>query len=262
MADIWNPQTYSQFLDIRTRPARDLLSVIPTSFQPDTVYDLGCGPGNSTILLKHRWPNAKIVGLDSSDAMLEEARTAYPDITFIHGDIVHFTPDKKVDCLFANASLQWVDDHQTLIPSLLQCINPDGIFGVQMPNNFHLPTHQVTLRILQNNASWQPLLKKLRYGLLTQPLYNISWYYDLLTSLGMRALQCWETTYYHEMPDYQAILNWVKGTGLRPVLSFMNIDDQTTFAEVYLKAIAEAYPLQANKKILLPFTRLFMVGHK
>ena len=119
MTNAWNAKIYSQFLDLRTRPARDLLSAIPDSFQPKTVYDLGCGPGNSTILLKDRWPHAEIVGLDSSLDMLEEAKTSYPDINFIEGDIAHFSPREKIDCLFANASLQWLDEHEVLIPKLL-----------------------------------------------------------------------------------------------------------------------------------------------
>src|SRR5215472_5948603 len=126
MKTAWNVKNYSQFLDLRTRPARDLLSAIPDSFQPHIVYDLGCGPGNSTILLKNRWPQANIIGLDSSSAMLQEAKTSYPDTHFIKGDIASFSPAEKIDCLFANASLQWLDQHEILIPKLLQLLSPGG----------------------------------------------------------------------------------------------------------------------------------------
>lgn len=259
MKDTWNAKTYAQFLDLRTRPARDLLSAIPDFFQPKTIYDLGCGPGNSTILLKNRWPQAKLVGLDSSLDMLEEAKSAYPDIDFIKGDIAQFSLTEKVDCLFANASLQWLDEHEILIPKLLKLINPGGILGIQMPNNFHAPSHQVSIRILQNNPIWHPFLKKLRYGILTKPFYKLSWYYDLLAKAGASALQLWETEYFQEMADYQEIFDWVKGTGLRSVLSAMDSANQTQFANAYIKAIANEYPLQANNKILLPFRRVFMV---
>jgi trans-aconitate 2-methyltransferase len=100
MANFWNAKVYNQFLNLRTRPARDLLFAIPNSFQPETVYDLGCGPGNSTILLKDRWPHAKIIGLDSSLDMLEQAKVSYPDIDFIEGDIAHFSPTEKIECLY------------------------------------------------------------------------------------------------------------------------------------------------------------------
>jgi trans-aconitate 2-methyltransferase len=261
MVDSWNAKTYSQFLDLRTRPARDLLAAIPDSVQPKTVYDLGCGPGNSTILLKDRWPHARIIGLDSSLSMLEEAKITYPDINFVEGDIANFSPKEKTDCLFANASLQWLDEHETLIPKLLQFINPGGVFGIQMPNNFHLPSHQVIINILQSDVAWQPFLRNLRYGVLTEPLYQLSWYYNLLIKSGAYSLQFWETEYFQEMSNYQGIFDWVKGTGLRSVLSAMDVDNQAKFANAYVKAIATEYPLQTNRKVLLPFRRIFMVGY-
>ncbi|MDX1900827.1 MAG: methyltransferase domain-containing protein [Gammaproteobacteria bacterium] len=260
MTDSWHAQTYKQFLDLRTRPARDLLSAIPDSFHPKTVYDLGCGPGNSTILLKERWPDAQVVGLDSSMDMLEEAKACYPNIDFVKGDIAHFSVKEKIDCLFANASLQWLDQHETLIPKLFKLINPGGVFAIQMPNNFHSPSHQVTIRILESHPAWQLFLKNLRYGILTEPLYKLPWYYDLLTQSGAKTLQLWETTYYQEMSDYQGIFEWVKGTGLRPVLSAMDMENQHKFSDAYVKAIAKEYPLQTNNKILLPFRRIFIVG--
>ncbi len=259
--DSWNAKIYSQFLDLRTRPARDLLSAIPDSFQPETVYDLGCGPGNSTILLKNRWPHAKIIGLDSSPDMLKEAKTLYPDIHFIQDDIAHFVPQKKIDCIFANASLQWLNEHETLIPKLLQCLNPDGMFGIQMPNNFHAPSHQIIIKILQGNTAWQPFLKSLHYGILTESFYKLPWYYDLLTNAGATSLQLWETEYFQEMSSYQEIFAWVKGTGLRPIFSTMDTKSQTEFSEKYISAISQAYPLQINNKILLSFRRVFMIGH-
>jgi len=262
MANSWDAKIYSQFLDLRTRPARDLLSAIPDSFQPKTVYDLGCGPGNSTILLKDRWPHAKIVGLDSSSDMLEEAKKIYPDIDFIKGDIADFSPLEKVDCLFANASLQWLDKHEVLIPKLLQLLNSGGVFGIQMPNNFHSPSHQVTIKILQGRETWQPFLKNLRYGMLTEPFYKIPWYFDLLTKFGANSLQFWETEYFQEMSSYQGIFDWVKGTGLRPVLSAMDAETKIQFAHAYVEAITKEYPLQENNKILLPFRRVFIVAFK
>src|SRR3990167_9582613 len=160
MTHAWNANIYSQFIDFRTRPAGDLLAAIPNTFHPKTVYDLGCGPGNSTILLKNRWTEAKIVGLDSSVDMLNEAKTLYTEIHFIEGDIAHFEPKEKIDCLFANASLQWVDQHEKIIPKLCQFLNVGGILAVQMPNNFHSPMHQITLEILQSNKNWQSYIKR------------------------------------------------------------------------------------------------------
>lgn len=260
MSNNWNAKVYSQFLDLRTRPARDLLAVIPSTFQPEIVYDLGCGPGNSTILLKERWPDAKIIGLDSSFDMLSEARSCFPEIDFVHGDIADFSPAEKINCLFANASLQWLTDHENLLPKLLKFIKPDGIFAIQMPNNFHSPTHQVTIQILHENAAWQHLLKNLNYGILAEPLYKLSWYYDLFIKAGVKQVQLWETKYFQEMTNYEEIFNWVKGTGLRPVLNDMNNEQQLLFRDAYLKAIAKKYSSQANGKILMPFRRVFIIA--
>jgi len=262
MTHVWNPNIYSQFLDLRTRPARDLLNAIPNTIQPRSAYDLGCGTGNSTILLQQRWPQAKVIGIDSSSDMLKEAKLTYPDLEFIKEDIAQFSPTEKVDALFANASLQWVDDHETLIPKLASFLNPNGVIAIQMPNNFHSPTHQVTIQLLQNNPAWQHFLKNLRYGALTKPFYQLPWHYDLLSNSGLHDLQIWETEYFQEMNSYEDIFTWVKGTGLRPVLSAMDSETQTQFRNAYIGAIAKEYPLQTNNKILMPFRRIFMVGIK
>jgi trans-aconitate 2-methyltransferase len=213
-------------------------------------------------LLKQRWPHAKIIGLDSSPNMLQEAKNAYPELSFIEGDIASFTPAQRVDCLFANASLQWLDQHEILIPRLFELLNPGGILAIQMPNNFHSPMHQVSIRILHSRENWRHLLSHLRYGFLSEPVYQIPWYYELLTQSGCSSLLLWETQYFQEMVSYHSIFEWVKGTNLRLVMSNMDDDNQDQFAKLYIDAISKEYPLQSNKKILLPFTRIFLVGFK
>jgi trans-aconitate 2-methyltransferase len=260
MKNFWDAITYSQFLALRTRPARDLLAAIPNTFHPKTAYDLGCGPGNSTILLKDRWPDAAVVGVDSSPSMLEQARSTYPTIHFIESDIATLTLEEKVDCLFANASLQWLPQHELHIPRLLQLLRPGGVFAFQLPNNFHAPSHQIAIQILQANPTWRGLLKNLPYGALAKPLYQLTWYYDLLSKTNATSLQLWETEYFQELPGIQAIFDWVKGTGLGPVLSAMDNEQQQQFIPIYMEKIAKAYPLQANRKVLLPYQRIFMVG--
>lgn len=262
MSDTWNSEIYSRFLDLRTRPARDLLAVIPDSFQPKIVYDLGCGPGNSTVLLKNRWPDAVVVGLDSSSNMLKAAKLTYPELEFVEGDLALFTPTEKIDCLFANASLQWLDHHETLIPRLLKFLSPGGMLAIQMPNNFHSGLHQAGVRVLQNHLPWQVLLKKLRHGLCSEPVYQLPQYYDLLVKAEISHPILWETEYFQEMPDYPHLFDWVKGTFLRPVLEVMDDENRDQFTKAYLSAITKEYPRQANHKILLPFRRIFMVASK
>ena len=260
MSDSWNAKTYSTFLDLRTKPAKDLLFAIPITFQPQTVYDLGCGPGNSTILLKNRWHEAKVVGLDSSADMLAQARKEYPDMTFIEGDLSTFAPTENVDCIFSNAALQWADHHERLIPALFHFLKPGGVLAIQMPNNWHCPSHQITLQLLQRHAKWAPLLKALRYSTLSAPFYEAAGYYDLLSAAGASAVHVWETEYIQALDSHQAIFNWMQGTGLRPVLNALDVADQQAFEREYVAAAVKAYPIQKNGKVLLPFRRLFMVA--
>lgn len=260
MTKSWDPKIYGQFLGLRTRPARDLLAAIPNSFYPSQAYDLGCGPGNSTVLLKERWPKADIIGLDSSSDMLTEAKATHPNICFIQGDIANFSLPDKTDCIFANASLQWVDHHEMLIPRLFKSLNPGGVLAIQMPNNFHMPSHQVTVEILKNNRDWNKILENFRFGELKKPLYYLPDYYDILTSAGANLVQIWETEYFQEMDAHSDIFNWVKGTGLRPVFLQMDTESQIKFEKTYIEKIAEKYPIQRNGKILLPFKRIFLIG--
>lgn len=266
MTDIWQAKTYAKFLDARTRAAKDLLFAIPTSFIPRLIYDLGCGPGNSTILLKQRWPNAKIIGIDSSQAMLDEARKIYPNLEFSTADIANFTPEEKPDCIFANASLQWLGHHDILIPKLLGYLPAGGVLAIQIPNNFHYPSHQVTLDILEQHQKWQHLVTELdntlRYGRLTEPFYDPAWYYDVYQAAKVAQVQLWETKYIQEMSSHQAIFDWIQGTGLRPILSKLTATEQAEFEKYYVEAIMQKYPLQKNGKVLFPFRRFFMVAIK
>lgn len=262
MNDHWNSSNYCQFINLRTRPAHDLLSMMPTSFQPKVVYDLGCGPGNSTILLREKWPKAQLIGIDSSSNMLKTATSKYPEITFIQQQIEDFSPYEKVDCIFANASFQWIDNHEYQIPRILQYLNTNGVFAIQMPNNFHSPTHQVTIQILQEHLQWNQYLKTLRYTRLQKPMYTFSYYYDLLVKAGINSPTLWETEYYHELPDYQSIFDWGKGTGLQSFLTLMNAAEKAKFEALYIERISQYYPKQQNQHILLPFRRIFMVSSK
>ena len=131
-----------------------------------------------------------------------------------------------------------------------------------MPNNFHSPTHQTTIQLLQHNPTWQPLLKTLCYGILNEPEYKITWYYELLVNAGASQVQCWETDYFPELDNHQAIFEPVAGTALRPVLTAMDANNKTLFRDAYIQAISKKYPIQSNGKILLPYKRLFLVGFK
>lgn len=148
MAD-WDPSLYLQYSAERTRPAAELLARVPLADITSGV-DLGCGPGNSTALLKQRWPSAQIAGVDNSPAMLEEARQVLPDCHFVEADIRHYKPDQPLSLIYANASLQWIPDHYHLLPHLVSLLQLNGVLAVQMPDNWLEPTHA-----LMREVAWE-----------------------------------------------------------------------------------------------------------
>ncbi|HEB0855912.1 MULTISPECIES: trans-aconitate 2-methyltransferase [Citrobacter] len=250
MAD-WNPSLYLQYASERTRPAAELLSRVALE-NARTVVDLGCGPGNSTTLLHQRWPSARIIGVDSSPNMLNEARKALPDCHFVEANISKFRPEQSFDLLYANASLQWVPDHYELFPQLVSLLNYNGVLAVQMPDNWQEPTH-VLMREVAYEQGYPDRGRT--------PLPGVHAYYDILTEAGCD-VDIWRTTYYHIMESHQSIIDWVSSTGLRPWLQELSESEQRNYLARYHELLQEQYPLQENGNILLAFPRLFIVARR
>ncbi|WP_052283503.1 trans-aconitate 2-methyltransferase [Kluyvera genomosp. 1] len=250
MAD-WNPSLYLQFASERTRPAAELLARIA---KPSAKYiaDLGCGPGNSTELLRDIWPDAAITGIDNSPAMLEKAQQALPDCQFENANISEWQPEQPLDVLYANASLQWVGDHPTLFPHLASLLAKDGVLAVQMPDNWQEPSH-ASMRQVANELGHPPRART--------PLPSVAVYYDLLTQSGCD-VDIWRTTYFHPLVSHQAIIEWLSATGLRPYLQDLDSVSQQAFLQRYLQLLEEHYPRQKNGQVLLAFPRLFIVARR
>ena len=250
MAD-WNPSLYLQFGAERTRPAAELRARI--AHHPVALaVDLGCGPGNSTALLRHAWPEATIIGVDNSPAMLEEAAQRLPDCRFVEGDIAGFRPERPADVIYANASLQWLTDHQRLFPHLVSNLAENGVLAVQMPVNWQEPSHALMREVAEElgyPASGRP------------PLPDVPEYYDMLTACGCE-VDIWRTTYFHPLASHQAIIEWLQSTGLRPFLQPLDEPQRQAFLERYLVRLKQHYPLQCNEKVLLLFPRLFIVARR
>jgi len=256
MAHEWDAGHYLRFADARTLPAIDLLSRIEQE-TPRSVVDLGCGPGNSTGLLKRRWPEASVTGLDSSANLLDAARRDYPGITFVAGDITTWTADEPCDIVFANASLQWVGDHERLIPHLFDQVAPGGVFAVQMPRNHDFATHAL-MRQVAAEGEWRDRLTGARDP---SPVKPPEFYYDLLAPRSA-SFRIWETNYLQVMDGVEAIIAWLHGTGLRPFLARLSDAERPVFLDRYAALLAGAYPPQADGKILLPYPRLFFIAGK
>jgi trans-aconitate 2-methyltransferase len=255
---LWNPQQYLQFEEERTRPCRDLASRVAVD-APKAVIDLGCGPGNSTAVLAERWPGATVTGLDNSAEMLATARAARPRIEWLQGDIAEWASSGGggFDVVFSNAALQWVGNHGAVFPRLMRRVAEGGALAVQMPSRFESPAHRVT-RELACSERWQAQFG----GVKDWFAHEASFYYDALAPLASR-VDLWETEYLHLMDGPEGILEWYRGTGLRPYLSALGSDvERTRFAAEYLEGIRETYPRQIDGRVLFPFRRIFVVAYK
>lgn len=247
----WDDAQYLKFADARTRPAAELLARVPVA-APARVVDLGCGPGNSTSLLAERWPAAEIIGVDNSEEMLARARQTLPKLRFVLSDLQTFRLDEPASVLFANASLHWVSGHAQLLPVLLDRLAPGGSLAVQMPDNYQEPSHRLMRELILHHVSDLSAVHT------HPPIERPEFYYDLLAPRAQH-IDIWQTRYEQVLPDAAAIVEWVKGTGLRPYLEALNPEQRSVFERDYEREIARAYPARTDGRRLFSFPRLFIV---
>ena len=250
----WSAAQYVKFEDERSRPAAELLARVPLD-QPRRVVDIGCGPGNSTELLVARFPSAEIMGLDSSPEMLAAARKRLPARTFIEADVSRWTPDPRTDLLFSNAVFHWVPDHHAVLARLLATLVSGGVLAIQVPDNLGEPTDTI-VRDMAATGSWKA---KFVEPIEREPISPPADYYDLLKPLSAR-VDIWATAYSHVLASPAAILEWVKGTGLRPYLARLDEDEKRAWLAEYEARLAEAYPPRVDGRVLFRFPRLFLVA--
>jgi trans-aconitate 2-methyltransferase len=248
----WDEAQYLKFADARTRPAAELLARVPLD-APAHVVDLGCGPGNSTELLVQRWPRAQVIGVDNSEAMLTRARKTLPQLRFVLSDLRTFRADKPSDVLFANASLHWVPEHAQVLPALLDTLAPNGSLALQMPDNWQEPSHRLMRELILRHV---PDLSAVHTH---PPIQPAAFYYDLLAPRA-KQVDIWQTRYEQVVPDAAAIVEWFKGTGLRPYLEALTPEQRTSFERDYEQAIDRAYPKRSDGQRLFSFPRLFIVA--
>jgi trans-aconitate 2-methyltransferase len=250
----WDPKQYLQFGAERLRPAIDLLARIPVE-SPGSVCDLGCGPGTATALLAARWPKARVTGVDSSPAMLEKARGLYPGISWREDNLETWTPDQPADVLFSNAALHWIDRHESLLPRLAGFLSPEGVLAVQIPFNFEAPIHTSVDDTIRDG----PFRERLEPCLHPWPVMEAARYYEILRSAAA-TLDIWETTYVHVLEGEDPVVEWLKGTALRPVLDRLSTAEGESFLDAYRQRIRTHYPPEKDGKTLLPFRRIFIVA--
>jgi trans-aconitate 2-methyltransferase len=244
----WDPTQYARFSDERSRPAFDLLARVP-DIDASLVLDLGCGTGELTGALAERWPEARVIGVDSSAEMLAKARA--PRVEFVRADLAEWRPPSPAGLVFTNAAIQWVPDHERLLAHLVAMLAPKGVLAVQMPGNFAAPSH-VALREAANAHGVE--------GWREAPVMEPDWYVRRLWALACAA-DAWETTYLHVLAGEDAVLEWIRGTAMRPVLERVPSGARAAFEADVRERLRKAYP-RSPDGTLFPFRRLFFVATK
>jgi trans-aconitate 2-methyltransferase len=249
----WDPERYLTYADERGRPFVELVARVGAA-APGSVVDLGCGPGNLTTLLRERWPEADIRGLDSSPEMIDRARSADPTITFEVADLRTWASEADpVDVLVSNATLQWVPGHLDLLPDLVSRVRPGGWLAFQVPGNFDEPSH--TIR--RDLAAEAPYAEHTR-EVAVPSSHDPGVYLEALAAVGCR-VDAWETTYLHVLTGDDPVFTWVSGTGARPSLQALPDDLRPGFEDGFKQRLRAAYPEQ-DGRVVLPFRRIFVVA--
>ncbi len=249
MAD-WNSAEYLKFKNERTQPAVDLAKRVKNN--PKTIVDIGCGPGNSTKVLQRLFPDASLIGIDNSPNMIDKAKAEHPEIDFRLCDAASL--EGKYDLLFSNACLQWIPNHDILIPTLMDKLNDGGTLAVQVPMNGEEPLFKL-IREVAAEPKWGLSGVKLQPNeTLTLPEY-----YNILSDCSS-SFNMWEIKYYHTIDDHKALVNWVKSTRLRPYLDYLGAEKGAEFEAEIIERSKSIYQSQSNGKLILPFRRFFFTA--
>ena len=253
---MWDPGQYQRFSDERSRPFADLTARIGAG-DPAAVVDLGCGPGHLTADLARRWPGAVVHGVDNSAEMIAAARQHEqpPRLTFEVADLRDWRPAGPVDVIVSNAVLQWVPDHLDLLPGWLDWLRPGGWLAFQLPGNFDQPPHRAIAEMAAG-PRWRSRLETAGFN---RQAGDLAGYLDVLAGAGAE-VDAWETTYLHVLAGQDPVVEWVKGTALRPVLAQLDEAEAAEFLAEYQERMRRAYPPRPYGTVL-PFRRVFVVAH-
>jgi trans-aconitate 2-methyltransferase len=257
----WDPTLYLKFGDERLRPGFELLARIG-ELPEGPLYELGCGTGVHARAIAARWPERSLTAVDRSREMLAKAAAEPARILWVEADIAQWSAPEKAALIFSNATLQWLGGHDRLFPHLLRQLVPGGVLAVQMPRNFDQPSH-VLMRKTAAADPWAASLTSVVGGatvLREEPVMPPERYYDLLIPFAPGGVDLWETEYLHVLDGEDPVLDWVRGTALRPVTDALAPETRAAFLSAYGAKLKAAYPRRGNGKTLLPFRRLFMVA--
>lgn len=251
----WNPELYLSFQNERTRPAYDLIAHIPLE-NPRRILDIGCGPGNSTFALKSRFKTAEIIGIDYSETMIYAAKNKYPELQFFVRDACgELSGLGMFDLIFANASLQWMPKHASLLRRFAGMLKNGGVIAMQVPQFDRMPA----CRIIDETASLPEFAQFFVNFDSGMYYYPDNFYYDVLTQLFGNA-DMWSTEYFHVCSSHNAIIKWLSSTGMKPYIDRLPKEFQPVFISQVLNRLKTVYPQQKNGKVIFPFKRLFFIS--
>lgn len=251
----WDANSYLKFSDQRTRPSVDLVARIALA-APRSIVDLGCGPGNSTQVLRNRWPAASVFGLDRSEEMIAFAREAYPEQAWTRADIREWSPAGTFDLIFSSSTLQWLDDHRGLVRRLMSFVTAGGGLAFQIPSDAYALV-RTYIHEIADDPVWRERMRGPRSALTME---SPSFYYDALASQA-RWIDIWETEYDFVMDGPQDIVDWIASTGLRPFLEELDAREQADFLSRLRARVADGYARRADGRLLFPFRRVFVIAY-
>ncbi len=252
----WDAEHYLKYGDERTRPASDLAARVRT-VEPAVIADLGCGPGNSTQILRDRWPQSDTIGIDNSPQMIEAAIRAFPEQNWLLADVAQWTSSGPVDLIYSNAALQWLPDHGALLPRLFGMVAAGGALAFQIPSSTYA-TVRTLIHDISIRTAWSERMNAPRNALTME---SPAFYYDALVKIAT-SLDIWETEYSHVMESAAAIVDWISSTGLRPFLAALDTDaERNEFTAELHQRVRDAYQVRADGKVLFPFRRTFVIAY-
>ncbi|MFA5122152.1 methyltransferase domain-containing protein [Zavarzinia sp.] len=256
----WDPSQYAKFAGPRLRPAADLVARIPDR-RFSAAVDLGCGGGQVTGLLRDRFPDLRLTGIDSSSAMLKAAERALPDARFVLGDIADPALAAGFDLVVSNAAFHWLADHRRILRDIVAGLPEGGVLAVQMPQNHAAPSHRLLAEVVAL-PDFAPLLAGVSS---IRAVDDAADYAGLMFDAGARAVDAWTTAYVHVLapaPDSHPVLEWTKGTAMRPYLDALDEAAAAAFLAAYRERLEMAYPARPDGRVLFPFRRVFFVAEK
>jgi len=252
----WDAELLLRFDAEREQVVRDLIARLPGD--PGRIVDLGCGPGTSTRLLCDRFTRARLTGVDISEPMLAVAAERTRGVEFVCADINAWRPEGSVDLVFADSSLQWIGDHEALFKKLMGWLAPGGTLAVQMPDNRQEPSHAL-MRLIAADGPWADRLVPIAKTRAVIATYSD--YYRWLRP-DSAALDIWQTAYIHPLKGVEAIVDWFRGSALRPFLDRLSEAERETFLARYRQGLSESYEAEADGRVLFVYPRLFLLARK